>query len=160
MSYSIGQMPLTSSPSRRPCSSEPWTATSSSVFSRERQEALYKGAVKGRGAKKGKGRGKGAARYVVPSTIPQVEARTFAPEGASVWRGVVRSEWCGHCPPHRRIAASWLTYGEQGALRVVLQRLWDQSLGLRGVDRSACPYDGLWDDAADAEPRDAAADPS
>ena len=49
-----------------------------------------------RGAKKGKGRGEGAARYVVPSTIPQVEARTFAPEDASVWRGVVRSEWCGH----------------------------------------------------------------
>ena len=122
---------------------------------RHKQEQLNKG--KGRGAKTGKGEGKLAARYAAPSTIPQAQAREFAPEGTHIWRGVVRSEWCGHCPPHRRAAASWLVFGEQQALRVVLQRLWDQWLGLRGLDRSACPYDGLWDEAVAAQPAAAAA---
>ena len=84
------------------------------------------------------------ARYLLPSTIPQRKARKHIPDDCHIWRGVVRSEWCGHCRGHRRVQASWLKYGERNALIVVLRMLWDQHLTKHGKQRDQCPINDLW----------------
>lgn len=84
----------------------------------------------------------------LPSTIPQSEAKLYIPENCSVWRGVSRCEWCGHCPPFRRVSSSWLLHGEHGALVDLARRLWRQHLNLAGKPLSDCPFAGLFEDAA------------
>ena len=82
--------------------------------------------------------------YLLPSTIPQKEAKKYIPPNTYIWRGLQRCEWCGHCRPYKRCKASWLQYGEAEALRVMIRMLWDQWLTLGGLDREYCPIENLW----------------
>ena len=89
-----------------------------------------------------------AAAPAMPSTISQATAKQFLPDGASVWRGVSRCEWCGHCPPHKRIHAKWSQYGEEGAMLNVLKRLRLQHCESRGLQfGDACPFKDSLKDA-------------
>lgn len=75
--------------------------------------------------------------------ISQAEAKTMIPPDTSIWRGLTRQEWCGHCPPRKRIQASWAEHTESGAMHDVIKRLWIQWLELRGLGSEFCPYEGL-----------------
>ena len=71
-------------------------------------------------------------------------ASKFAPPDCSVWRGLTRAEWCGHCPPRKRVQKSWTEYTEKGALREVLRILWKQWLALHGLEVKDCTVQGLF----------------
>ena len=100
-----------------------------------------KGGGKGRGGGGGgRGRGLGDAAHKLPATVEQSTAKRFLPEGASIWRGLTRGEWCGHFPPNPRIRERWADYpdGEIGSMKAVLRRLWLQFATYHGVDWPAC----------------------
>lgn len=85
------------------------------------------------------------ARRTLPSAIPQAQARRWIPEGTHIWRGLTRSEWCGHCEPYKRIQASWHLHGEAGAMRIIIRRLWEQKLEADDLGPEACPIDGIFE---------------
>ena len=115
-----------------------------------RAAVAAKAAPKTKAKAKSKAKAKAGAgpppRQPLPSTIPQSEARRFVPPGCYIWRGLDRSEWCGHCAPRKRVSASWHQYTEEGALRLVVRMLWSQYLEKEGLGRDACPYTDLFDD--------------
>ena len=74
----------------------------------------------------------------------QEEACPYIPPGCSIWRGLERSEWCGHCPPRRRVQFCWSEYSEKGALKETLRKLWHQWLELYGLQTPECPIHGLF----------------
>ena len=80
----------------------------------------------------------------LPSTIPQSSAKLWIPEATSIWRDLTRGGWCGHCPPYKRISQSWHLLWEEGAMKAVIEQLWQQALELKGLDHSECPYDGMF----------------
>lgn len=87
----------------------------------------------------------GLPKYpAMPSTISQATAKQYLPPGCSIWRGVSRCNWNGHCPGYPRCSAMWAQYGEEGALVQVLQKLWDMWLEQQGLDRSRCLVEGLF----------------
>jgi hypothetical protein len=82
----------------------------------------------------------------LPHHISQPEAKRYVPPGASVWRSLVRSEWCGHLPPAKRCTEPFSRHeGSEGALKALLRRLWAQHLDRTGAPHTACPIDGLFD---------------
>lgn len=95
--------------------------------------------------KRGKKVATAPARKALPSTIPQSQAKKWVPEGTHIWRGLTRSEWCGHCEPYKRIQASWHLHGEEGAMRIIIRRLWEQNLEADGLGPEACPFDGIFE---------------
>lgn len=75
----------------------------------------------------------------------QQEAKALLPEGASIWRSLVRGEWCGHLPPHRRVTAPFARHVDsQGALAACLRQLWAQHLEKTGAPLTDCPISGLF----------------
>ena len=84
-------------------------------------------------------------RFEVESTIPQKQAKKFIPPNCQIWRGVVQSRWCFHCPPYTRISEPWNRGGEQVALKAILKRGWRQYLELNALDDEDCPILGLFD---------------
>ena len=115
----------------------------------EKARAVAKAAAGGGGpaAEVGSGGG-GGDGTPLPPHITQVEAKHYAPEGGWVWVGYKREEWCGHYPPFKRHACSWTTHGgSEAALRELLRILWDEHLFSRGLPRSECPWDDLFEDA-------------
>ena len=84
----------------------------------------------------GKRRGRAAAKKLA-ATIEHATAKQFVPFGASVWRGLIRGEWCGHYPPFKRISAPWAFYGERGAMFDVLRGLWQQHCAYKGLSYPA-----------------------
>ena len=106
----------------------------------------------GRGAGAGRGRGRGgrrgpiAPRLELPEgDLPQPVVKQLTPPGASVWRGNIQGCWHGHCPPFRRVSASWHVYGQRGAAIIVLQLLWGQHLTVAGLRcPQDCPVHGLF----------------
>lgn len=84
----------------------------------------------------------------LPESMSQREARRWIPEGTSIWRGNLRGEWWGHCPPNLSFHAKWSTYTEAGALKVVIRRLWREHLSMIGRGVDACPYPHLFEDGA------------
>ena len=98
---------------------------------RQRKEA-----AEGGGAGKGKGKGKDKKpeeRYKIPSTIPHSEAKKHIPPDTSIWRGVVRPQWCCHVKPFKRHSVPWLTYGEDVALKIMLRDMWKMYLFREGL---------------------------
>ena len=81
----------------------------------------------------------------VLSFIGQKTAKLFLPqEGTcSIWKAS-RGEWCGHCPPYKRVHSPFDLHGGEGALHNVLQMLWKQHCRLRGLEYpNDCPHAGL-----------------
>ncbi|CAK0889119.1 unnamed protein product [Prorocentrum cordatum] len=109
----------------------------------------------GAGAGKGAGRGKGKGGILPPMpglpkdvkfveselTRDYVQARL--PPAAYVWRSKGGS-WQVHLAPHSRISRSWNKWGEVGACREVLQGVWRQYLGAKGLPDDACPIKGIF----------------
>jgi len=83
-------------------------------------------------------------KTTIPSTIPQPEAKKFLPPNAFIWRALQRGEWAGHLKPYPRCSARWSDHTEQGALRVVLRKLWRQHFELSGLAEADCPIEGLF----------------
>lgn len=80
----------------------------------------------------------------MPFTLTQAEAKQYLPPDASVWRGLTRQSWHGHCAGYRRCQAKWLDHGgEQEALRALMRTLWTQHLDKTGQQYSACPIRDL-----------------
>jgi hypothetical protein len=99
------------------------------------------GAAAGRG---NKGKAKAQPSKKMPCSISHAQASQFVPPGSSIWRGLTKGIWCGHCPPHKRVQATWAEHGEEGAMREVLRMLWDQHLQKHGLTRADCPFEGMW----------------
>jgi ribosomal protein L7/L12 len=78
-----------------------------------------------------------------PTGIDQKDAKKFLPPDTNIWRGLVRREWCGHCPPRKRIQSPWSEYTEEGAMIQIIRTLWLQWLELHGFNKDMCPYSGL-----------------
>lgn len=90
---------------------------------------------------------------IFPATLPsQQEAKTLLPPKASLWRGYGGvGSWQGHLKPHARCAASFTGRGgAHGALRRVLQRLWQDYLCEHGLSEEACLVKQLFDEHVDA----------
>jgi hypothetical protein len=71
------------------------------------------------------------------SVVELEEAKKLVPQGASVWHGYTRREWCGHhaVSGARRIQASWdMPGGEVETIRNILQRLWLQHSEWCGIE--------------------------
>jgi hypothetical protein len=85
--------------------------------------------------------------------IDQVEAKKYIPQGTSIWRGVVRDEWCAHCEPNPRLCERFVDHGGDSckALEALLQQLWEQFLFKYGLSQDACTVKGLFKIAV-AEP--------
>jgi hypothetical protein len=81
----------------------------------------------------------------LPTQVPQSEAKQYIPAGCRIWRGLVQGSWQGHCPPFSRVHESWRASSEPEAMRRVIRTLWEQHLALEGLDKSACPWQGLLD---------------
>jgi hypothetical protein len=77
--------------------------------------------------------------------ISQGSAKELLPPDTSIWRGLTRQEWCGHCPPRKRIQSSWAEHTEGGAMLDVIKRLWLQWLELVGLGIEFCPWESLLD---------------
>jgi hypothetical protein len=98
--------------------------------------------------------GSGGSRSAAPaapdrtrwtSDVSQEDAKRLIPPGSSIWRGLYKRLWCGHCPPARRISAPWDGPGGQAAaLQSVVQRLWLQHMEHNGLPRDVAPP-GLFD---------------
>ena len=104
-------------------------------------DALEKSKVK---VKAGKAKAKAPANRRLPCSISHDEAKQWIPPDCSIWRGLTRGEWHGHCPPYRRTSAPWIRYGQDGAMRVVIKTLWVQYLDKHGLSASDCPIDDLF----------------
>lgn len=98
-----------------------------------------------RPAAKPRARPSGKKQPRLPASISHSEAKKHIPPGTSIWRGLTRGEWCGQCPPRKRIQCSWFLKGERGAMEDIIRRLWLQHLELRGRPLADCPYPGLLD---------------
>jgi hypothetical protein len=107
---------------------------------RAAKEALAAPAGKGKGKAKGADAALAAPMLAVPpATIDHITAKLFLPPTrCSIWRGLARGEWCGHCTPRKRIAAKWDRYGENGSMMKVLQTLWMQWAEIEGLVFPAC----------------------
>ena len=78
------------------------------------------------------------------TAIAQDEVNKFIPPYTSIGRGLVRCEWCGHCPPRQRISAAWAEHTEHGAMTVIVRQLWTQWLQLHGLEDKDCPVADLF----------------
>ena len=94
---------------------------------------------------------KGVAAVLIPHHCTQPEAKRLLPPGASIWRSLKRSEWCGHYPPYRRVTEPFTRSGSsQNALKACLRLLWRQYLDKFGKPDSECFVDGLFSESSGA----------
>eukprot|EP00974_Lingulodinium_polyedra_P076737 7428647-Lingulodinium_polyedra.AAC.1 len=103
-------------------------------------ESLPKGPAS-KGMKKGS---KTTYPEKIPSRIPQSEAKIYMPPDSSLWRGLVRSEWCAHVRPHPRFSEPWKTSGEHDALIRIYRKAWRLHLQREGLAESQCPIKGIF----------------
>ena len=89
---------------------------------------------------------------VVPSLISQATAKSFLPPtDCSIWKGNQEGTWNAHVKPLPRFRTVWKNHSEQGALVVILQRVWETWAFLHGEDwPDCCPHAERFK----AEPRD------
>jgi hypothetical protein len=125
--------------------------------------AKAKAAPKAKAAGKAKAKAKAAPPAppdpAWPTVIDFEAAKLLTPVGATVWRGHIRKEWCGHheISGATRVQAPWACAGgEWAALKSVLQRLWRSHSEWFGVPLDASAPRGLFDpDGRDADDSDA-----
>jgi hypothetical protein len=95
--------------------------------------------------KAAKGKKKLFKALVMPFEMTHAEAKAFLPPGTSIWRGLSRCTWYGHCKPHRRVQAKWVDYdGEQAACKAMIKILWTQYLDMKGYPYSECAVQDLF----------------
>jgi hypothetical protein len=94
--------------------------------------------------KAAKAKAKAAGKRKLPCSISHEDAKQWIPPDSSIWGGLTRGEWHGHCPPYRRTSAPWLRYGQEGALQVVIRALWTQHLDKHGLALADCPIEGVF----------------
>ena len=84
--------------------------SSATAFKSEyRQRAAAVGAASA-SSKKGR-KASAVAKIPFPHHCTQAEAKRLLPPNASVWRSLVRGEWCGHYPLHRRVTEPFVRNG-------------------------------------------------
>lgn len=119
-------------------------------FSREFRAKRETTRGSGGGGKPRRGGSSSSAAGKYPKKVPPInkishqEAKKYIPEGASIWRGLQSGTWEGHFPPFRRVSRSWQRYGEDEALRLVLQSLWTNWHEFNGIPTAACPIEGIF----------------
>lgn len=86
------------------------------------------------------GKGQGKKKDKLPCSIEQTAANKYMPPGGSVWRGLTKATWNAHVPPRKRISEPW-GMSEQGSLRRLLYRAWEQHLELKSLGWDSCPWD-------------------
>jgi hypothetical protein len=75
--------------------------------------------------------------------ITQIKAKTFMPEGCPIWKSNTDSSWNIRVPPRNPVSRSWVRYGEDGALKVVITIAWSQYCTIKGIPFKDCPIKGL-----------------
>jgi hypothetical protein len=82
----------------------------------------------------------------VPLVFPQADVKKYAPPGASVWRGNIRAEWCGHAKPCSRILEKLSNHGndERATILAMLRRLWVEYNRKEGKPLNSCPIEHLF----------------
>ena len=78
--------------------------------------------------------------------LPQKDAKTYLPPGASCWRGNYRGCWSFHLPPHKRISESWSDHGgsSREAMLAGMRRVWSTYLRDWTLPTTACPIEGIF----------------
>lgn len=77
-------------------------------------------------------------------SISHAEAKAHIPDGCSIWRGLTRRQWCGHCEPNPRVSFNWdREGGERAAMIACIRRLWVEHVALTGQGPEACPWADL-----------------
>ena len=71
--------------------------------SRERRAAAAKG--------KAKAKPKAKPKPKFDFSISHAQTAKHIPRGCSIWRGLTREQWWGHCPPNPRNVTSWKDEG-------------------------------------------------
>ena len=118
---------------------------------RARQLRLAKAKAAPKAKAKGKGKGKGKAAPVVilrppvDFDIAQPDAKTYCPQGGSIWRNRLSGGWCSHSPPFIRFSASFKQFGQRESLRLNLVDLWEKFCVIRGYEASELPIQGILD---------------
>jgi len=134
-----------------------------SEYRRKRQEVMpAPKAVKGRG--RGRGRGSSSATYAptyppIPhDMITQPMAKSLAPPGGAIWRGLFNGTWQCYYKPFPRKSVLWTRAGDSNAACLeCLKYMWELHLGELGLDTTACPVQGLFPRSGSkhVQPRDA-----
>ena len=88
-----------------------------------------------------------AVDYKPWAGIEQVEAKQYLPPTVSIWRGVVREEWCAHCEPNPRLCERFVDHDNDSmaALTSILRQAWRQFLFKYGLSEKSCTVKGLFE---------------
>lgn len=89
--------------------------------------------------------GKRYPRALPRGQIPRDVAKALSPPGSYLWRARTDGRWCGRLPPYGELSRSWAKFGEQEALRLVLQQMWRLFLARTGRHESDCPIGDLFE---------------
>lgn len=81
---------------------------------------------------------------LVGDEVDQKDAKQWLPPGAFLWRAWGTSCWIARLPPHGSHSRSWHEHGHGGALRLVLQCVWEDWLSDEGLGKDACVVKGLF----------------
>ena len=71
----------------------------------------------------------------------------LCPLGGSVWNNWKNAAWCGHYKGQKRFKRDWADGGRTEAGFALLKELWKQHCAGTGVQLSACPVEGLFNEA-------------
>ena len=85
------------------------------------------------------------------SQITHKDAAAICPDSAQIWVGRVNGYWYGHQVPFPCISSKWSHSSQEGALKNVAKRLWEQALDKAGLvySKETCPH---FEYLADAPP--------
>mmetsp|Transcript_143783 Transcript_143783/g.460269 ORF Transcript_143783/g.460269 Transcript_143783/m.460269 type:complete len:181 (+) Transcript_143783:3843-4385(+) len=111
---------------------------------RDVKQAAAKAKAKGRAPAKAKG--PAAARKELPKVLcdlQQSDYKLYMPPDSFLWKANGNNSWCGRLPPFPQVSRSWLKYGPERSLRLVVSDVWAQWCQLEGLELSGCPMEGL-----------------
>lgn len=81
-----------------------------------------------------------------PGFIPQEDAKKYLPPRASIWRMPRMRGWACHYPPYPRVSFRFDRWGERASVVLCWQHCWRLFLIDEGLDESACPIRGVFDE--------------
>ena len=88
---------------------------------------------------------KGPKKWPENKHTPQVEAKKMLPPDSYLWRSRTDNSWNARYKAMPARSARDNTWGgEQGALRQVLQHVWECYLDIKKLSKRDCPLQGLW----------------
>ena len=101
-----------------------------------------------RGAAAAAGHGVPETKYPdrIPLEFAQATVKRYIPVGTSCWRGNVRNEWWGHCPPYDRIHRRLVDFGGDERLAIISLReeLRREHLEKHSLPKNKCPISGIF----------------